>query len=157
MEVRKQPRKTWHKLINTSEDVLVARYLKKLKDGENMELLKKEFLAAINTRIGNTDEFEFGAVVALEGANLNSFFENLTRISRVLVASGIKLNFKNILEDINEILNENALIVFQARKNIDSVHPAIKKIFDDFINEILTERTIEYTLKKLDANNSEDV
>ena len=57
-----------------------------------------------------------------------------------------QFKIENIVADLNTILNDNVVIVLQARKDRNKVSPLIKEIVEDYVYTILTDKVLTAVL-----------
>jgi len=141
MERSQHKRTTIHSLLAIDNIELVKRYLRKSRRVQ--EKLIDAFNDVINIRDFESNNFKYGAVACLNGACLDYIYaEVFEKINSIVTDAGFEFRIENIVSDLNRVLNDNAVTVLQARKDTEHVAPAIKKIVQDYVNNVLTDKVL---------------
>jgi len=141
MERYNYKRNALHSLLVEDDLVLARRYLKKNQTFQ--QKLVDAFNEVVNIREENTNTFKYGAVACLDGACLDYIFaEVFEKINPIIMGNGYQFKIENIVADLNRVLNDNAVIVLQARKDRTKVSPLIKEIVEDYVYTILTDKVL---------------
>ena len=145
MERYNHKRNALHSLLLEDDLVLAKRYLK--KNQRVQQRLVDAFNDVVNIREENSNTFKYGAVACLDGACLDYIFaEVFEKINPILLGNGYQFKIENIVADLNTILNDNVVIVLQARKDRTRVSPLIKEIVEDYVYTILTDKVLTAVL-----------
>ena len=138
-------RSVLHNLIIQNDADLARRYLK--KNHKNQPKLVDSFNNIINIRETDSDNIKYGAVACLDGACLNYIFATVfEKYNHMVVNAGYQFRLENMVADLNDVLNDNAVAVLQAGKDREKVSPIIKSIVKDYVDNVLIDKVLTTVL-----------
>lgn len=135
---------TFQSLLDMSEEQLAGRYIVDAGD-KTIKDIEQHFKEVISDG-DESGAYKYTRLTGLNGANLRRIFTRLMEVCDDLMLEGYTLNAVNVISDFNKILKDNNAIYFEARKNPKEVHEGIDELIQQFVNELLIDKAIVYTL-----------
>jgi len=149
---------TLRKLIHADSDELIKRYISKCIKPKNIQKTVENVLAMVD-EVGNA---KYGAIATFSNdlpdgkygsASTNYIYNNIfVPASRILSVKGYELNVENIINDLDDIFQDYALLVLNAHDKPEEVPQFVKDVVSVFYTNVLKEKAVNPVLGNTFSN-----
>lgn len=140
------------KLIHTDSEELIKRYISKCTKPKNLQKTVEDVLAEVD-EVGNA---KYSAIATFSNelpngeygsASTDYIYNNiLVPASRILSTKGYELNVENIIKDLDEVFQDNALQVLNAHDKPQVVPQFVKDIVFIYYSDVLKNKVLNNVL-----------